>query len=273
MFKQFLLILAMISLWGDFCYFIPPEGWDLADPDKLSPRVKVCFLGKSSGALLPSVNLATEVVDVGLKEYVAAVKKMYETDPNIRWRDLGKYTTPFGEGRLTEVEANSEWGKARQVQLLAIKNNTAYILTAGSLREEFSKHYKVFDKVLKSLRVVEKLADLLKPEKRAHLLELIEKAQFDLEKGRPQTFSWNIGLSPPESLPLIEVIKTPYLISFIKKQMHQLSKEEAFEQDTFKKETWQRLQEKIITDFTEMGPYWQILMLQEIQNQLIRSSV
>jgi hypothetical protein len=40
------------------CYFIPPKGWDIADQSKLSPRVLICFIGKGSSNLLPSVNLS-----------------------------------------------------------------------------------------------------------------------------------------------------------------------------------------------------------------------
>jgi hypothetical protein len=60
---------------SSYCYFIPPKGWDLADQARLSPRVKICFIGKSQKSLLPSVNLAQEEVDVSLKTYIDIVKK------------------------------------------------------------------------------------------------------------------------------------------------------------------------------------------------------
>lgn len=198
-----------------FCYFIPPKGWELADQSKLSPRVKICFLGKSSSSLLPSVNLATEEVDISLKAYVDIVKRDCESDPNCLFRDLGKYKTSLGEGRLTEREVKTKWGTSRQVQLIVIKDKEAYILTASALKEEFSRHYQEFERVLQSLTWTDDLTALVAPsDKKESLRQLIGNLQIQ-------------------------------------------------------KEAWEPFQQKIINDFTEMGPYWQILLLRDIQHQLL----
>ncbi len=221
-----------------FCYFIPPKGWDLADQTKLSPRVKICFLGKSPHNLLPSVNLATEEVDISLKTYLDIVKKDCESDPNCQWRDLGKYQTPLGEGRLTEREVQTQWGVSRQVQLIVIKDKIAYILTAGSLKEEFSRHYKDFEGVLRSFTITNNLTDqIASTEKKSTLHQLIEKLQSDFKNTTDK----------------IAVL------------------DEAFESSNFQKESWEPFQEKIINDFTEMGPYWQILLLRDLQYQLLQN--
>jgi hypothetical protein len=56
---------------------------------------------------------------------------------------------------------------------------------------------------------------------------------------------------------------------FLKAQTSTASVEQTFDSDSFQKGSWQPLQEKIIRDFTEMGPYWQILMLRDIQFKLL----
>jgi hypothetical protein len=199
--RLFLALLFISQLFGkNHCFFIPPPGWDLADPARLSPRVKVGFLGQSSKGLLPSVNLATEKVSISLKEYIAAVKTIHEADPSTKWRDLGAYKTPFGEGRLTEVETKIGCGIARRMQLIVIHENVAYILTVGALKEEFSKHYKTFEAVFRSLCITDDLVAAVPPQKQALLRQLIEE-----------------------------------------------------------KASW----ETIISNFAEMGAYWQILFLQE----------
>jgi hypothetical protein len=220
-----------------YCYFIPPKGWDLADQTKLSPRVKICFIGKSSSNLLPSVNLATEEVDITLKAYVDIVKKDCESDPNCVWRDLGKYNTLLGEGRLTEREVKTPWGVSRQVQLIVIKDQRAYILTAGALKEEFSRHYQDFEGVLRSLIITDDLTShIISTEKKELLHKLIENLQSSFK----------------------EINKVATI-------------EEAFESNSFQKECWQPFQQKIINDFTEMGPYWQILLLRDVQHQLLQN--
>ena len=214
---------------AQFCYFIPPKGWELADQTKLSPRVKICFIGKSSNYLLPSVNLATEEVNVSLKTYVDIVKKDCESDPNCLFRDLGQYNTSLGEGRLTEREVKTQWGVSRQVQLMVIKDQRAYILTAGALKEEFSRHYQDFEAVLKSLTITNDLAE---------------------------------GVTSPEK---------KELLSSLIKDLYQRGQAADFDSNIFQKESWLPFQQKIINDFTEMGPYWQILMLRDVQYQLLQN--
>lgn len=219
------------------CYFIPPKGWNLADNTKMSRRVKICFLGKSSSHLQPSVNFATEKVNISLKAYVDIIRKDCEKDPNCVWRDLGRYNTPLGEGRLTERELKTQWGVARQVQLIVIKDNLAYILTVGALKEEFSRHYQDFEAVLKSFTITQDLADPVTDlKKRDHLKSRIQKLQTDFD-----------GLVGKEE-----------------------SVEKAFESTDFQKGTWLPFKEMIINDFTEMGPYWQILLLRDVQHQLLK---
>ena len=216
---RLIFCLLFIQAFADqYCYFIPPPDWSLADPAKLSPRVKVAFLGKSSKGLTPSVNLATETVDVSLKVYLDAVKKIHETDPSTRWRDLGSFKTSLGEGRLTEVETKIAYGIARRMQLIVIKDSIAYIMTVGALKEEFPKHYKTFEAIFSSLRLTDDLTSAItSPQKKAHLTQLIQQVR--------------------------------------------------------QKNSWESFQQKIANDFAEMGAYWQALILQDVQKNLIHDNM
>lgn len=254
------------SLGDGVCYFIPPKGWDVADPAKLQSRVKICFIGKGSKNLLPSLNLASEPIEIpmsayiemmkkypnnkletpskegtvviSLKAYVDIVKRECEQDPNTTWRDLGRFNTPMGEGRLTEREVKTEWGPSRQMQLIVIKDKTAYILTAGAHKEEFSLHYKAFDQALRSLTITNDLPACLPTDNRRNALRAMIKT---LETNFQKT------IAPKKTV------------------------REAFDEESFQKNTWLPFQQKIINDFTEMGPFWQILLLKEIQYKLLNS--
>ncbi len=201
-------------------FFIPPKGWEIADPSQLAPSVHICFLGKSSKGLAPSVNLATEPVDISLDAYVEEVRKIHVADPNSRWRDLGRFRSLLGDGRLMEIEIPSEFGTARMVQLVVIKDKTAYILTTGALKEEFSKFYKTFDPVLRSLQETTNLTQAY-PLKSADLKALIDNLSQNIKS------------------------------------------------ENFEKDVWQPFEKKIINDFTEMGPYWQILILNELHTKML----
>jgi len=208
----------------EYCYFVPPRGWDIADPDTLSPRVRIAFVGKSKREFLPTVNLASEEVDIDLPEYVAAVKKIHEADPNNRWRDLGAYKIPQGEGRLTEIEAKTEWGVARLMQFIFLHNKKAYVVTASALKDEFSKHYNEFEAVFRSLTVTPDLIGMVvSEEKRNHLKGMFAKLKS----------------------------------AFTSRERTSATTDQAF-----MNEHWQPLQDEVIHNFSDMGAYWQVLMLQ-----------
>ena len=234
--KLFLLLFCLQCSAEEFCYFIPPKDWTIANPEAISPRVKIAFVGRSSKGFLPSVNLATEQVNnLSLQAYVDAVKKIHEVDPNTKWRDLGHYNTPLGQGRLTEMETKNPAGLIRLMQLLVVKEKKAYILTTGALKEEFPKYYKEFETVLASLNSTPDLTSVVaSPQKR----ELLKQMQEGLKASLHQSEG------------LIVTTKSP------------------FELASFQKEAWEPFQKKVISDFSEMGTYWQILFLQDIQNQL-----
>jgi len=145
----------------------------VADPETLSPRVHIAFVGKGSG-LAPTVNLATEPVTITLQAYVDAVRKIHIADPNAKWRDLGRFDTLLGAGKLTELEVATEQGKARLMQLMVVKEGLAYILTACALKEEFSKYYKLFDATFHSLQEADDLAACYPEEKRGELKQALE---------------------------------------------------------------------------------------------------
>lgn len=161
----FCLVLAN-PLRGDapapqpLCYFIPPQGWEIAKLLKPSPFIQVGFIGKATASFRPSINLAFEEVDVNLKDYVKAVKEIHLAEPGTQCRDLGKFPMQAGEGRLLEITSTSSHGEMKQFQALFVKDNTAYILTAAVLKEALPKIQMELIQSLKSLQLV---PDLLSP--------------------------------------------------------------------------------------------------------------
>ena len=140
------------------CYFRPPRDWELVHPKQYTEHVQIGFVGKTSGQFRPSINLAIEKVDVSLKEYVKAVKKIHMAEPGAKWRDLGRFPMEAGEGRLTEITNTSPFGEIRMLQALFVKDDTAYILTAAAPKEEM---LKLTGDLLKSLGSLSLTPDLL----------------------------------------------------------------------------------------------------------------
>ena len=138
-------------------YFKPPKEWQFAEPDHELSRVQVCFLGKNKKGLCPSINLASEPIAVSLAEYLKAVKDLHQADRRNSWRDLGKIQTCAGEARLTEIESPTEYGPLRMLQMIFVKENQAYIVTAAALKEEFSEFYREFKNALSSFTLTQDL--------------------------------------------------------------------------------------------------------------------
>ncbi len=143
------------------CYFLPPQNWEIAQPKHLSAHVQVGFIGKGSTDFRPSINLAFEQVDdVTMKEYLKAVKELHLAQPNTKWRDLGKFPTQAGEGRLTEISTGSPWGEVKMLQGIVIKEGTAYILTSAVLKPDLQKFQA---DILKSFRSLSLAPDFFSP--------------------------------------------------------------------------------------------------------------
>lgn len=229
----FYFILFFTSLHSE-AYFTPPKDWLLADPAKLSPRVKVSFLTKGEKEYCPSMNLASEKVSISLDDYMKAVKEAHARDKNSKWRDLGKFTSCAGEGRLSEIETKTPLGTARLLQFIFVKDNTAYVVTGSALKEEFAKHMKEFQKAFQSFSIT---ADLFEGIEKKQRREALKKEVEDL------------------------------LLAWQKRKAGLESEPNNIDED-FQKCTLLPFQKKILEDYSDMGGYWQILMLQFVQNKL-----
>jgi hypothetical protein len=139
-------------------------------PENLSSCIQIGFLGKGSSSFRPSINLAIEEVDVDLKQYLKAVKEIHLTEPKTTWRDLGKFKTLSGEGRLTEISNFSPLGEVKILQMILIKDQNAYILTGAASKVDFLRFQDVFVKSFQSLQLTK---DLFAP------LPIGEKENFE----------------------------------------------------------------------------------------------
>ncbi len=91
-----------------------------------------------------------EETSASLSEYLKAVKAIHEQGKH-QWRALGKVRTNAGLAQLTEMDSGSEWGPIRILQLILIKDGSAYVLTAAALREEFAEYYQQIQSAFRSL--------------------------------------------------------------------------------------------------------------------------
>lgn len=157
---RLIFLLLWIAAEAHLCYFTPPKDWEIAHLKNPSPHVQIGFIGKGSTEFRPSINLATEEVDVPLKEYVKAVKELNQSDPSAKWRDLGKFQTKAGAGHLIEITNTIAWGEVKVFQAFFVQNHTAYILTAAVLKQDLPK---LQAEILQSLQSLSLASEIWSP--------------------------------------------------------------------------------------------------------------
>lgn len=211
-----------------FCYFVPPKGWEIAKPDSLGKQVKMAFIKKSTKELFcPSLNLAVEQVDCSLSEYLSDVKAIHEQGRKNQWRKLGKVHTASGDAQLTEIDTTSHLGPVRMLQLILMKEDRAYIVTAAALRRDFCNFYREFQEAFHSLTITQDLFESIPQLDRRTSLKAAQEALFTIAKAMPKNE------------------QDPSLLS----------------QDAFQKVHWKPFEKKILEDFEDMGAFWQTLVL------------
>jgi len=226
--------LAAKTLHSSQCFFIPPEGWEIADPRSLSSKVKIAFLKKSMNGFCPSINLAVEDTDATLNEYLKAVKAIHEQDRTNQWRALGKVRTGAGLAQLTEVDSTTEWGPVRILQLILVKEGHAYVLTAAALKEEISNYYKDFQSSFRSFTLSN---DLFSNVPQTERRQLLKQQQFDLFAAS--------------------------------ENFYRSQKKNPMQDQDFKEQHWLPFQTTILDEFGDMGAFWQILVLRNAHEKLI----
>jgi len=179
----FILLASEASGVNPIPLFDPPSGWQFALPTSLPSCIQIGFFGKGSTSFRPSINLAIEEVDVGLKEYVKAVKEIHLSEPGTTWRDLGKFKTRSGEGRLAEIGMTNAFGPIKMLQMIVVKEKTAYILTAATHRNDFLRVQETILQAFQTLRLEPDLFSPLPEGKRKRFDEFFSQIGQALESG------------------------------------------------------------------------------------------
>lgn len=218
------------------CFFVPPEGWEIADPKTFSPQVKIAFLKRGNKGFCPSINLAIEETQVSLNDYLKAVKAIHEQNRNNHWRALGKVRTPAGLAQLTEIDCATELGAIRILQLILMKEGRAYVLTAAARKEEFSDYYKEIQSAFRSLTLT---SDLLSNIPQLERREILKEKQHQL-------------LDAAEQSMLASAEKTQPLVD-----------------PSFQENHWLPFQQSVLDNFGDMGAFWQVLLLKTTQEKLL----
>lgn len=226
--------------------FTPPQGWKVADPKILPPKVKVMVIGKGKSEYPPSINLGMETYQGSLKDYLKTVKAINDAQHDV-WKDLGTFRTQAGDGSLSQVDIKTEWGDVRLMHVFLKKNDTLYALTVAALKEEFPDYYKEFITSMRSLRFNKEALEMIPSAKRRKELQ---DAIAQVKEG------WQKEI----------LARTPSAIS------QESFSEEVFKSENFQKQVWEPFQAMLARSFADMNPSWHKNVIQKLQQELISSA-
>lgn len=187
--RVLLLFFSLLSLFAyahstePFCFFRPPKGWQRGEFPKSCRQVRVLFALPKSEGFQPSIGLAVEPVHVSLSEYLKKVREIHEKEKGSQWRALGKVHTAAGQAQLTQIDSPSEWGLVRMLQLILVKEEAVYVVTAAALKEEFSQFYKPFQEAFRSLTLTEDLFQVVDQMERRERLKEKREGVLALAEG------------------------------------------------------------------------------------------
>lgn len=243
--RFFLFILILSASYGftevafgpSAVTFTPPKGWRLAEQKELAPSVKSMVIGKGKREFPPSINLAVEPYNGSLKQYLKIVKSINNAN-RADWKDLGSIKTLAGDANLSQVDEKAEWGDIRMMHVIFVKNGYAYILTAASLKEEFSEFYKDFFASMRSLNISDDASEMVTDtQESAKLKNYIENVKNE----------WYSFLASNNSK----------------------DKRALFESTEFQNGIWSPFKAKLAQDFANMTPEWQNFLLSKLQTEMV----
>lgn len=189
----FLLFVAG-SLFGaeNYCYFIPPQGWMPAEKETLSSLVKISFVDPKNFGFRGSLNLAEEEIDCSLEEYLLAVKKIHTSDHHNTWSNLGHFPTKAGPAVLTQIDSVSSGTPIRVLQVILVRDDKAYILTAAAAKKQFSKYLDNFKTALGSLTLTDDLLSMVEDQKKREKIADLQAAYFKGEESSWENYQSEI---------------------------------------------------------------------------------
>jgi hypothetical protein len=223
-----------------FYYFIPPERWDVVDPSKLRPMIKIAFVEHSMKPFKPSLNLGIQKTSTSLAEYLQEAKKQHLLNRNKKWNELGYVNTQAGQAHLSQIDEKMQVGDIRSMQCILVKEGYAYVITAVSLREDFSNYHNEFLKAFESFTICDDMlssihSEVLKATYHAKVEKLLKE--------------WSIFLASNKPKPL----------------------EDSFTDKRFQRGFWRDFEKFLSKSFKDQGLVWQVMASKEVRKLLLEN--
>ncbi|WP_201457053.1 hypothetical protein [Chlamydia sp. 17-3921] len=132
-----------------------PQTWQcIDDKAQLPEKLDAVFIGRGSGSLTPTINLAQEITSKTPSEYIEEILSYHKTkDSTLESSIFARIQSPSGEFTIIKTEKNSSWGRVYCLQAVAVLNHSAYIFTSTSTLEDYPELSLIFLKTVASFEL------------------------------------------------------------------------------------------------------------------------
>ena len=238
LFLFFVLISA--TLCADpvpFAFFEPPTGWTMTSSRPFKEGMKIGFVESKRRIFAPSISLSVEKISCSEKEYLTSVQRAHGFDHAKEVRLLGTFETRSGRADLFQIDMKHTWGEIRILQAILIKEGYAHIQTAACLKSEFAK---ICDQLLKSFQSLRISSDFFSTIRNRKKLE----NSFNCLKMAWKRYS----------------------------QGGDEKGADLFRERLFREDQWVPFVDSVKRDYRDLGICWQMLAIEHLKEELIRST-
>ncbi|MCH9610902.1 MAG: hypothetical protein S4CHLAM81_05270 [Chlamydiales bacterium] len=148
------LFTMTLSLFASELRFSVPDGWEcVTDQTQLPKKVQVLAISPTKTRFTPSINIATEDTEQTISDYVETAKLYHESEGQTKVTRMGQIPTKAGSAELLQIDRKTDFGVVRFIQAAIIEQETAYVITATCLRDEFASYCSSFFDSIKSFEI------------------------------------------------------------------------------------------------------------------------
>ena len=127
----------------------------MTDQSQLPKKVQMIAISPTKTKFTPSINIASEETEQSLQDYIDTAKLYHENEPDTHVTKMGQIPTKVGQAQLLQIDRQSDFGPVRFLQAAVIVDQTAYVVTATCLRDDFASYCSTFFDSIKSFDITE----------------------------------------------------------------------------------------------------------------------
>ncbi|NGX35928.1 MAG: hypothetical protein K1000chlam1_00764 [Candidatus Anoxychlamydiales bacterium] len=170
-FSLFFIFVFQLLIAETHPFFIAPKNWQVTNPKTYTKYIQIAFTKNETAICRPSLNLSIQETDLTLDEYTKEAQKIHQKDPNTTYTILGNIDLSQGKAKLSQIDQKIYSTNYQLLQMIFIKDNVAYIMTASSKKDDMLKNHQTFLDTFSSFKITHDLFSLVSDKSKQEMLK------------------------------------------------------------------------------------------------------